>query len=409
MWCINHLEWCVTDIECTERLLESHFGYRVIAERVNELVVQRLLALGDTRLLLTQRRAGPSEKQRRQDTIKGYPTLFCCRYSHCRDSVFNVVLSVSDFEAVVQRLRSSDRILVDSSQDVFKYVIIKAPCENVIHVIMEQRFRDSLPGFHPIKKERMESIHSVDNEAVVDPYIDHVTYVVPKGESLKVIDWYTKYLGMKRFFVQPNELESKGVEINDHVGLRLMVGEWLTSWSCREVGVRDPNTKSSSVMLVLAEPLEENSNSHVQKFLNNNDGPGIQHVGLAVRSKISNVVSKMIKNGCNFQKPPPTYYQLPSKIIEIKQSGEDLDTFSKLGLLIDSEADIEKETSQNSNEKNFDKFLIQIFTKPLFKEDTFFIEVLQRKGARGFGSGNIAALAESIILYNKEIEETQIS
>ncbi|CAB4062183.1 unnamed protein product [Lepeophtheirus salmonis] len=401
MWCINHLEWCVTDIECTERLLESHFGYRVIAERVNELVVQRLLALGDTRLLLTQRRAGPSE------TIS---LLMYCLVEN-KDAKIPLRVIPLCFAAAIHTavILYSMWILVDSSQDVFKYVIIKAPCENVIHVIMEQRFRDSLPGFHPIKKERMESIHSVDNEAVVDPYIDHVTYVVPKGESLKVIDWYTKYLGMKRFFVQPNELESKGVEINDHVGLRLMVGEWLTSWSCREVGVRDPNTKSSSVMLVLAEPLEENSNSHVQKFLNNNDGPGIQHVGLAVRSKISNVVSKMIKNGCNFQKPPPTYYQLPSKIIEIKQSGEDLDTFSKLGLLIDSEADIEKETSQNSNEKNFDKFLIQIFTKPLFKEDTFFIEVLQRKGARGFGSGNIAALAESIILYNKEIEETQIS
>ena len=50
------------------------------------------------------------------------------------------------------------------------------------------------------------------------------------------------------------------------------------------------------------------------------------------------------------------------------------------------------------------KVLIQIFTKPIFDEDTFFLEILERRGAKGFGAGNITALAKSIILQQAKEE-----
>jgi len=34
----------------------------------------------------------------------------------------------------------------------------------------------------------------------------------------------------------------------------------------------------------------------------------------------------------------------------------------------------------------------------MFNEDTFFLEVLQRDGARGFGAGNITALARFLLI-----------
>ena len=51
--------------------------------------------------------------------------------------------------------------------------------------------------------------------------------------------------------------------------------------------------------------------------------------------------------------------------------------------------------------------MVQVFTKPVFgpKQDTFFLEVLERRGAKGFGAGNISALAQSIILYQQELEK----
>ena len=59
------------------------------------------------------------------------------------------------------------------------------------------------------------------------------------------------------------------------------------------------------------------------------------------------------------------------------------DICRRLGILIDTE-EMDK------------KFLLQIFTKPIFEDDTFFMEVIQRDGAQGFGAGNIKALALSI-------------
>ena len=85
-----------------------------------------------------------------------------------------------------------------------------------------------------------------------------------------------------------------------------------------------------------------------------------------------------------------------SKVREILEAGEDLDLWSQLGLLLDAEEATE----------DFDnRYLMQIFTKPVFgSQDTFFLEVLERRGAHGFGAGNITALAQSIILYQKQLK-----
>jgi 4-hydroxyphenylpyruvate dioxygenase-like putative hemolysin len=47
---------------------------------------------------------------------------------------------------------------------------------------------------------------------------------------------------------------------------------------------------------------------------------------------------------------------------------------------------------------------MQIFTNSIFEDDTFILEIIQRKGASGFGVGNITALTRSIIAFNKEQE-----
>lgn len=42
------------------------------------------------------------------------------------------------------------------------------------------------------------------------------------------------------------------------------------------------------------------------------------------------------------------------------------------------------------------RYLLQVFTKPIFAEDTFFLELIERRGATGFGEGNIRALWRSV-------------
>jgi 4-hydroxyphenylpyruvate dioxygenase len=60
---------------------------------------------------------------------------------------------------------------------------------------------------------------------------------------------------------------------------------------------------------------------------------------------------------------------------------EPMDQLKDLGILVD---------------RDEEGYLLQIFTKPVQDRPTVFFEIIQRKGARGFGKGNFRALFESI-------------
>ncbi len=53
------------------------------------------------------------------------------------------------------------------------------------------------------------------------------------------------------------------------------------------------------------------------------------------------------------------------------------------------------------------RYLLQVFTKPLFGDDSFYLELIERRGATGFGEGNIRALWRSVqaCVENKECDE----
>ena len=119
---------------------------------------------------------------------------------------------------------------------------------------------------------------------------------------------------MKRFLVNPRESD-QGVVIEGDVNLRLTVGQWLSSWLCREEGVQFQDSGSNdswlNFKLVLAEPLDNDRDSHVHQYLNLHGGPGIQHIGLTTPDA-AKTVRIMTSTGAQFRRPPPTYYQLVS-------------------------------------------------------------------------------------------------
>jgi len=51
-----------------------------------------------------------------------------------------------------------------------------------------------------------------------------------------------------------------------------------------------------------------------------------------------------------------------------------------------------KKYKRNDNFFFVIRILLQIFTKSIFNNDTFFLELLERRGAMGFGAGNIRTL-----------------
>jgi 4-hydroxyphenylpyruvate dioxygenase len=192
---------------------------------------------------------------------------------------------------------------------------------------------------------------------------------------------------------------------------RLYAGEWLSEWLCREEGAVWPPASNQysgltdnprNFKLVLAEPLAGHVHSHVNTFLQHHAGPGVQHVGLTTSAMLDSV-RQLAARGVAFRKPPPTYYRFESKYSEILDIGADPDQFAEHGILID------KDILENGGGEGRDggSYILQIFVRPLFHADTFFMELIQREGSRGFGAGNIRALAQSIIEFQKEQQKKE--
>jgi 4-hydroxyphenylpyruvate dioxygenase len=136
--------------------------------------------------------------------------------------------------------------------------------------------------------------------------------------------------------------------------------------------------KSGSVKMPINEPSEGVRRSQIQEYLDYYTAPGVQHIAIVTRDIIK-TVAELQKRGIEFLKVPRTYYDaLPERVGQID---EDIEELAKLHILVDRESE---------------GYLLQIFTKPVQDRPTLFFEVIQRKGAKGFGKGNFKALFESI-------------
>lgn len=183
----------------------------------------------------------------------------------------------------------------------------------------------------------------------------------------------------------------------DHVAVSLCAGmldEWVSFYE-RVMGFHvshqeNVNTRKSSmrskavqswdgkVKFPLVEPAPGSFKSQVEEYLDYYRGPGVQHVAL-LSSDIIKTVSALRYAGNEFLRTPDTYYEmLGSRVGDID---EDVDDLHRQNILVD---------------RDDSGYLMQIFSKPLQSRPTIFMETIQRKGASGFGGGNIRALFEAM-------------
>ena len=126
------------------------------------------------------------------------------------------------------------------------------------------------------------------------------------------------------------------------------------------------------------EPAIGKKKSQIDEYLEYYRGPGVQHVAM-ITGDIINTVTRLKAQGVEFIPGVPSYYdELQSRVGKID---EPVDELAKLGILVD---------------RDDDGYLLQIFSRNVQDRPTVFFEVIQRKGARGFGEGNFKALFEAI-------------
>lgn len=204
----------------------------------------------------------------------------------------------------------------------------------------------------------------------------HIDHVTSNFMTLKpFVAWAKEVIGLEEYW--GIEFHSKDFsEREDAAGSGL-----------KSVVLWDPR---SGVKFANNEPYRPNfRGSQIYLYCEDNNGPGVQHTALTIDDIVS-TVNDMRERGMTFMPTPGPYYEaLPGRLedlsIEIDETIEDL---AKGGILVDGEGP--------------GKYMLQIFAKDfagLFGDKSggpFFLEIIQRKGDRGFGGGNFKALFQSI-------------
>ncbi|MGH3742825.1 MAG: VOC family protein, partial [Micromonosporaceae bacterium] len=183
--------------------------------------------------------------------------------------------------------------------------------------------------------------------------IDHLAICVPPGELASTASRYREVFGFEEIFTERIEV----------------AGQAMAS-----TVVQSP---SKQVTLVLLEPDQTRRPGQIDEFLRSHAGAGVQHLALRT-DDIVTAVSALQARGVRFLSSPVTYYDSLEE--RVGHLDAPIDRLRDLGVLVD---------------RDHWGQLLQIFTESMHVRRTLFLEVIERRGALTFGSGNVKALYEA--------------
>ncbi|CAN5513687.1 4-hydroxyphenylpyruvate dioxygenase [soil metagenome] len=187
--------------------------------------------------------------------------------------------------------------------------------------------------------------------------VDHCVGNVELGDMDRFVDYYRDVMG----FSQLIHYDDKVI----HTEYSALMSKVMTNGNGR-------------IKFPINEPAAGKKKSQIQEYLDWYKTPGVQHMALRTTDIVS-TVRQLRANGIEFLGLPHEYYaNLADRVGDV---GVPMDTLEELGI----EADRDEEG-----------YLLQIFTRPVQDRPTFFFEIIERHGSRGFGVGNFKALFEAI-------------
>jgi 4-hydroxyphenylpyruvate dioxygenase len=210
------------------------------------------------------------------------------------------------------------------------------------------KYENDFPPFPILQTDK-----SMDSTAGLNA-IDHVVLNVEAGNLQSAVTWYQKIFNLQpqqKFSIQTNysALHSQ-VLVSPQGNVQLPINQ--------------PTTPTSQI----------------QEFLDFNRGAGVQHIALRT-SNLVKAIAQFRHRGLSFLTPPPTYYSQLQQRPGFSLTPEELQAIATQQILVDWHP----ETPQ--------ALLLQIFTRHIFAQPTFFLELIERRfQAPGFGERNFQAL-----------------
>ena len=273
------------------------------------------------------------------------------------DGVRDIAMHVEDVDRAFNESVKRGGVAVEEPHDLTDKngTIRKAAIRtygDVIHSFINRVNYDGIfmPGF-----EAKESL--LKSESIGVEFVDHCVGNVELGDMDKSVAFYRDVLG----FTQYLSFDDKDIS-TEYTALmsKVMAGG------------------KGMIKFPINEPADGAKKSQIEEYLDFFEGPGVQHLAL-LTGDIIDTVSRLKKRGVDFLNVPSSYYdELEARVGKID---EPVNVLAELGILVD---------------RDDEGYLLQIFTKPVLDRPTLFYEIIQRKGARGFGKGNFKALFEAI-------------
>lgn len=344
---IDYVEFWVGNAKQFSYFLNWGFGFQVTAYAGMETGVRDrtsyVLAQGDCRFVVTSALMPNHE-------IASFVKL---HGDGVKEIAFLVEDAAAAYEATVSRGAESvlkPQILEDEHGTVKKASIFTYG--DTVHAFVERHGYHGpfLPGYR-----KMDNVFGGAEKGILA--IDHIVGNVELGKMEEWVHFYEYVLGFKQFIHFSDD------DIN-------------TEYSALMSKVMQNG--GGKIKFPINEPAEGKRKSQIQEYLDYYKMPGVQHIALKT-DDILQTVTDMRSMGVQFLKAPDTYYSdLWTRIGPIE---EDVKRIQALDILVD---------------RDEEGYLLQIFSKPLMDRPTVFLEIIQRKGSRGFGNGNFKALFEAI-------------
>ena len=185
-------------------------------------------------------------------------------------------------------------------------------------------------------------------------HIDHIAICLESGHLPRALDFYRDVLGWQQTFTE-----------NIHIGPQAMQSAVVQS-------------RSGGVTLTLLQPMPGAAPGQIDDFLKNHGGSGVQHLAFAVPDIVA-AVQDRTRRGVSFLATPDTYYHELTRRMPAPR--HPVTSLQPHGILADQDHDGQ---------------LFQIFTRSEHPRRTFFLELIERRGATTFGTSNIRKLYEAV-------------
>jgi 4-hydroxymandelate synthase len=341
---IDHIEMYVGDARQTAYFLCTAFGFRICGQGGPEtgLAGQRslLVGQGDIRILLT---TGLTADHRASEYVARHG-----------DGVAVVAFETTDTTEVHARAAAGGAESVEPPVRLVRG-------EDEVVVATVAGFGDVTHRLVQRQGPRTEFLPGAIDMIAPDPdhgddllhLIDHAAVCLPAGGLDPTVRHYQDAFGFAEIFSEYVEVGEQGMES------------------------RVVQSPSGGVTFTLLQPDVQRQHGQLDDFLAWHGGAGVQHVAFAT-DDIVTAVRTFSGRGVGFASTPSSYYD----VLEHRLGPVDVPVAAlrEVGVLVD---------------RDHWGQMFQIFTQSMHVRRTLFLELIERHGARTFGTSNIKALYEA--------------